>query len=104
MTDDTRIPDMRHAHVMDVAQYRRSELVPLTHPILGSRAVDLACHVAVAEQAGNSLLDYHFLVHGLLNALHIDILTDTANHSLQCLARSALCEVIGTIGNHVLHA
>ena len=32
-----------------------------------------------------------------------NILVDAANHTLQCLARTTLCEVISTISNHSLY-
>ena len=32
------------------------------------------------------------------------IFVDTANHTLERLSGSALREVVGTVGNHILHA
>ena len=40
----------------------------------------------------------------LLNTVCIDLFIDLNDHTLQGLTRTALCKVVGTIGNHVLYA
>ena len=63
MADNASVPYMSDTHVMDMAQYGSIEVVQLSNSILSNRTSHLASGVAVAEKAGEYLIDYYLLIH-----------------------------------------
>ena len=61
MTDDTRIPDMAHAHVPDVFQGRGREVVHLSAAVLFNRSTLFASSVAITIETGENLIDNNFI-------------------------------------------
>ena len=61
MTDDTRIPNMAHAHVPDVFQGRGREVVHLSAAVLLYRSTLLTSGITVAIETGENLIDNNLI-------------------------------------------
>ena len=57
MTDNTRVPDMAHAHLTDSFQYSGREVVHFTASIFLNRAIRLARLILIPVKSGKDLVD-----------------------------------------------
>ena len=63
MTDDTRVPDMAHAHLPDLFQDGGREVVQFATAILGQRTILLASDVTIAVKPRKNLINNSLLFH-----------------------------------------
>ena len=57
MTDDTRVPDMAHAHLPDFLQGAGREVVHLSTTVLGYRTILLTSGIAIAIKTRENLIN-----------------------------------------------
>ena len=63
MTDDTRIPNMAHAHLPDFLQGAGREVIQFSATVLFYRSIFFSGGVPIAVETGENLVDNNFLFH-----------------------------------------
>ncbi len=87
-----------------MGQYCVCKMIEFSATVLLLGAILLSSGIMIAEESRKNLIDYDFFFHtGLCDSVSSYRLVDTSNHSLQCLARTTLCEVVGTVSDHCLN-
>ena len=60
VADDTRVPNMAHAHLPDILQDSGREIIQFATTVVGYRSILLAGRVTVAIQSCKNLIDDGF--------------------------------------------